>query len=168
MPLLNSFKNDSKRSLKDCLRLILFIFINHYTWYLSDFWFELTFNPYNRPIDIDKPLSIIFDGIEGICSWIFYFQFLIYFPGFFDLIILNILFYKTYIPNGYFIIHCIILFFSHYLYFTKGLGWPNDVQIYLFTAYLFEFLIFTYFKNKSYRQKLQIQFDNESQANPWT
>lgn len=162
MPLLNSFKNDSKRSLKDCLRLILFIFINHYTLFLSVFWYDLTFNPYN------KEINMIFDGIEGICSWIFYFQFLIYFPGFFDLIILNILFYKTYIPNGYFIIHCIILFFSHYLYFTKGLGWPNDVQIYLFTAYLFEFLIFTYFKNKSYRQKLQIQFDNESQASSYS
>lgn len=160
MPLLNNFKNDSKRSLKDCLRLILFIFISHYTWYLSDFWYYLTFNPYN------KPITMIFDGMEGICAWIFFFQFLIYLPGFFDLIILNLLFYKTYIPNGYFVIHCIILFFSHYLYFTKGLGWPNDIQIYLFTAYLFEFLIFTYFKNKSYRQKLQIQFDNESQANP--
>lgn len=162
MHLLNHFKNDSKRSFKDCLRLIMFIFINHYTLFLSVFWYELNFNPYN------KEISWYYDGMEGICNWIFYFQFLIYFPGFFDLIILNLLFYKTYIPNGYFVIHCIILFFSHYLYFTKGLGWPNDIQIYLFTAYLFEFLIFTYFKNKSYRQKLQIQFDNKSQANPWT
>lgn len=162
MPLLNSFKNDSKRSLKDCLRLILFIFISHYTLFLSEFWIELTFNPHN------KPITLLNDGIEGICSWIFYFQFLIYLPGFFDLIILNLLFYRDYISNEYFVIHCIILFFSHYLYFTKGLGEPNEIYIYLFTAYLFEFLIFTYFKNKSYRQKLQIQFDNESQANSWT
>lgn len=127
------------------VRSLTFIFLNHYTFYYLDYLFELTFNPYNREI------NMIFDGYEGVAGYVFLVQVLLYLPGILDMFLLIFLYHRTFISRDAYILQAFTIYMGQYIFSPLRLmaqaPITHPIIVGPFALYILEFSLIAYFKN---------------------